>query len=146
MWLAAWGSGQGSDWETRLMLSQECGAPARSWANSSAGSGMIRLNRLAMMAPLPKTDCLSCASRSALDHFELVEGGRGRAGRCHFLLIPEDRRGDVILQRQVAPAGAPAQRLDRHPDVALEADRVHHVPAVHAEALLAAVQPIRAQD
>src|SRR5579863_765208 len=47
-------------------------------------------------------------------------------------LIPIGDRSDIVLQRQVTAVlllGAPAERLDSHADVLLEADRVHDVPA-----------------
>ena len=46
------------------------------------------------------------------------------------------------MQRQVAPAGPPAERLDGHPQALAEPDRVRQVPAVHAEPLLGHVQPV----
>ncbi len=37
---------------------------------------------------------------------------------------------------------APAQGLDRHPQILLEADRVGDMPAVHAKALLGAIDAV----
>src|SRR6185503_2616985 len=41
---------------------------------------------------------------------------------------------------------APAERLDGHAQIFLEADRVHDVPAIHAETLLTAIDPVRLDD
>ena len=62
------------------------------------------------------------------------------------LLIPIGDGGDVVLQRQVAAAGLPAQALDGHFEVVVEADRIGNVPAIEAEALLRIVHAVRADD
>ena len=51
------------------------------------------------------------------DHLQLVGGGCGRAGIGGLAAVPVRRRGDVVLQRQVAAILAPAERLDRHAQV-----------------------------
>ena len=61
-------------------------------------------------------------------------------------LVPERRGGDIILEREVAAARAPAESLDHDLQVLLEADRVHDVPAVESEALLDAVMAVSADD
>src|SRR5271157_5492042 len=59
-------------------------------------------------------------------------------------LIPESHGGDVVLQWEVPtlPVGPPAERLYRHTQVRFEADWVHDVPAIHAEALLRLVDSV----
>src|SRR5690349_15692584 len=46
-------------------------------------------------------------------------------------LIPVHHRRDVVLKRQVAAAAAPAERLNGHTQILLEADRIHNMPAIH---------------
>src|SRR2546426_12233995 len=81
------------------------------------------------------------------DDFEVVPFGQLRERRVRLALVPAADGGDVVLKRQIAPLAAhrraPPERLDRRPQVLLEADRVHHVPAVHAEPLLAAIEAVR---
>ena len=77
------------------------------------------------------------------DHFELIGIRRRRTSPRAFFLVPERRRGDVVLQRQVAAARRASRAPGSSPADPLEADRVHDVPAVQAEALLAAVQAVR---
>ena len=64
-----------------------------------------------------------------------------------FRLVPESRGGNIILQRQVTwftPAAiCPAKCLNSNLQVLLEADWVHHMPAVHAKTLLAGYLNIR---
>lgn len=54
-------------------------------------------------------------------------------------LVPEGGRGDVVLAGQVATfafeLAAPAEGLNGDAQPFVEPDRVHDVPAVHAEAL-----------
>ena len=50
------------------------------------------------------------------------------------------------MQRVVAAARLPAQCLNIDPDVLMEVDRVRNVPAIHAESLLAVVEPIGSED
>ena len=78
-----------------------------------------------------------------LNNLQEILAGQFRERGVRLALVPEGHRGDVILHRQVPAPFAPAQCLDRHPQVLFEADGVHDVPAVHAEALLAAIQAIR---
>src|SRR5205807_9474449 len=67
-------------------------------------------------------------------------------GRVRLGLVPEGGGGDVVLERQVAGltvlGHAPAEGLNGDAQVGLEADGVHNVPAVEAEALLALVEAI----
>src|SRR5438105_3743242 len=82
---------------------------------------------------------LNVAIICPLDHFK-ISRFRERWKRSMWLrLIPEGSRGDVVLQRQIAPflersvmdgRRAPAQRLNRHAQIFFEANRIHHVPAI----------------
>ena len=81
----------------------------------------------------------------ASQHLKLVEG-QPRVGQpAGVALVPQGCRGDVVVQQLVPPARAPAQRLDGDPQVGTEPDWVRKVPPVHAEALLAVVQPVRSE-
>src|SRR4051794_8164952 len=101
-------------------------------------------------APAARTVCQpwwSSGLPRPLDDLQVVQAWQRREGRVRLSLVPEGGRCDVILQRQIAhlpvQARAPAKRLDRHPQVPLEADGVHDMPAIHAEALLAHVETVR---
>src|SRR3954468_22947361 len=65
-------------------------------------------------------------------------------------LVPEGGAGDVVLEGEVAlltfQGGAPAEGLDRHPQILRETNGVHDVPPVQAEALLGAVEAVGADD
>ena len=61
-------------------------------------------------------------------------------------LVPVGDGGDVVLKGKVAPALAPAERLNRHAQPAVEVDRIRDVPPVHPKPELAAVQPVRLDD
>ncbi len=56
--------------------------------------------------------------------------------------VEERRRRDVVAQREVAPATAPAEGLDVDAQLLGEVDRVGEVPTVEAEPLLAHVEPV----
>src|SRR5258708_2539880 len=77
---------------------------------------------------------------TASNHLQIVGRWqfRERCGRQR--LIPERDRRDIVLQRQelrtTTRIATPSERLDRHPQVALEANRIDAVPSVHPEALL----------
>ena len=58
------------------------------------------------------------------DNFQSVAITEARERGVWFALVPVGHRGDIVLERQVAPALAPAQRLDRHAQIVLEADGV----------------------
>src|SRR5262249_18861190 len=75
-------------------------------------------------------------------YFEIIAIRQLRKRRVRLRLIPEYRRGDVILERQILSIRPPAERLDRYPQIALEANRIHDVPAIQPESLLTAIQPI----
>ena len=57
-----------------------------------------------------------------------------------FGLIPVCDRSDVVLQRQVTPFAAPAERLDLHMQILVKADRVGQMEPVHPEALLGLIK------
>src|ERR1022692_2939888 len=67
---------------------------------------------------------------------QLVSAGQTGKLFVRFRLIPKRDGGDVVLQLQVASAGLPAERLNRHLQILLEANRVRDVPAIQAEARL----------
>src|SRR4051812_20096050 len=79
-------------------------------------------------------------------HLERVRIGRVRPRRRSAVQVPERRRGDVVLKRKVAAAGAPPEGLDADAQRRVEANRIEDVPAVHAEALLTAVEPVWPED
>ena len=60
----------------------------------------------------------------------LAAGGKLWEGSVGFVLVPVGHRADVISQRLIDSVGPPAQRLHRHPQVLIKADRVHNVPAI----------------
>src|SRR5262249_15891003 len=70
--------------------------------------------------------------------------------RVRFRLVPERRRRNVILQRQIPALSfqirSPAKCLDRYPQVVPESNRIHYMPAIHTKSLLAAIEPIRSYD
>src|SRR5579859_164355 len=82
--------------------------------------------------------------RLGSDHFQIVAIRQGRERGGGQGLVPIGDRGDVVLQGQVAAVlvGAPAEGLDGDAEIGREADRVHDVPAVQAEALLRAVDAV----
>src|SRR5665213_1054712 len=67
---------------------------------------------------------------------EFVSRRQGREFLVRLRLIPERDRGDVVLQRKVAPSRLPAKVLDSHLQLAFKANRVRYVPAIEAETLL----------
>src|SRR5690606_4161193 len=85
-----------------------------------------KLGSLRLVAPLLRD--------APLDHLEVIQSREHRKWRMRLCLIPECCAGDIVLQRQVAllplQRCPPAERLDRHPYVAREADGIHYVPPV----------------
>src|ERR1035441_3843769 len=63
-----------------------------------------------------------------------------------FSLIPVGDGCDIVHEREVSAAALPSEGLNLDTQVALEADGVGDVPAVHAKALLRLVQAVRAND
>ena len=61
-------------------------------------------------------------------------------------LVPVGHRGQVILQRQITAALAPAQRLDGDLQILLKVNGINDVPAVHAKAELAGIEGIGCDD
>ena len=53
-----------------------------------------------------------------------------RERHCRQRLIPESDGCNVVLQRQITSTFPPAQRLNRHFQILLEANRIHDVPTV----------------
>ena len=49
-----------------------------------------------------------------------------------FHLIPERRRGEVIIQGLILSIGPPAQILDRHFQILMKVNGVGHMPAIEA--------------
>lgn len=88
--------------------------------------------------------CYTVLCRSV--DFQLVFRRERRERRGRKRLIPVGDRGNVVFERQIAAAVAPAECLNRHAQIALKADRVGDVPAVHAEALVGVIQPVRRAD
>src|SRR5262245_15877047 len=83
---------------------------------------------------------------AASDHFQIIilrqfrERGGGEG------LIPERDAGDVVLEGEIAAVAAPAEGLDRHLKIGLEADRVGDVPAIQPETHVALVVVLGADD
>src|SRR5437867_2565238 len=57
-------------------------------------------------------------------------------------LIPKGDRRNVILERQIAAPRLPAERLDRHLEILLEADGIGDVPSIEPEARLRIVEAV----
>src|ERR1017187_2211923 len=77
---------------------------------------------------------------------QLVAAGPTGEFFVRFRLIPKRDGSDVVLQLQVASAGLPAERLNRHLQIFLEPDRVRDVPAIQAEARLRIVVAVGPDD
>src|SRR5437868_13906719 len=69
----------------------------------------------------------------ALHHFQPIYIRQWHIWHVWLTLIPECNRGDIVLQWQIATATAPAEGLNGHTQVFLEANGVHDVPTIHAE-------------
>ena len=69
------------------------------------------------------------ASVRLLD-FQLIFAGQLRKFLVGLGLIPERRRRDVVLERQVAVVDPPAERLNGYLQVFLKPHRVGNMPAV----------------
>src|SRR5690348_5150088 len=99
------------------------------------------------MDPFP-----ACLSQSlsglprASDDFEIIAVGKRWELRSRQRLVPESDRGDIVLQRQILAilVRAPTEGLNRHSKVALEANGIGDVPAIHPEALLRAINSVGA--
>src|SRR5215218_8784609 len=93
-------------------------------------------------------DCMPRRARrpGSSDDFQLILGRQCGKRRVRLGLIPVRHRGDIVLQRQVATAGAPAERLDGDTKVLFEADRVDDVPPVQPESLLRVVEAVGSHD
>src|SRR5271170_6549456 len=121
---------------------------AAPWPKSRAGS------RLSLPAPnrwsLPPALSGDRRSPGRLDrlaaHLQIVGTGQRRARHRRAIQIEDRGRGDVVVQWSVTAPRHPAERLDVHSQVGVEVNRVEEMPAVHPEALLAPIQPIRADD
>ena len=81
-----------------------------------------------------------------LNHFQVISIRQRRERTGGQGLVPIGDGGQVVLQREVAAAAAPAEGLDGDLEVALKADRVGDVPAVHAKARLRAIDAIGPDD
>ena len=75
----------------------------------------------------------------------LSRSGSGGIRRERQRLVPVRDGRDVVLELQVAPAAAPAERLHRDRQVGAEPDRVGEMPTVEAEALLRPVLAVGPQ-
>ncbi len=84
------------------------------------------------------------APQAGLADLHHVVGGNRWAGGAGGCRVEVGSGGDVVLEGEVAAAGAPAEGLDVYAEFGAEADRVGEVEAVHAEALLALVLAVRA--
>ncbi len=116
---------------------------------------------VAAVEPVQRVTPRSCAGRSVIIEAPLITVSLSRlvARRrlsslpdrpltgpsergVRFGLIPEGHRRQVILERQVPSAAAPAQRLNGHPQVRSEPYGVGDVPPVQSEALAGLIQPV----
>src|ERR1700688_2960399 len=59
-----------------------------------------------------------------------------------FRLVPENRGGKIVLQRQITAPAPPSQRLYRYPQALLEPYRVGYMPAVEAKTLGDIIMPV----
>src|SRR5260221_6989347 len=87
---------------------------------------------------------------TASNHLQIVGRWQFRERRGRKSLIPERDRRDIVLQRQelrtATRIATPSERLDCHPQLALEANRIDDVPSIHPEALLRIVKPVGPHD
>ena len=111
--------GAPSFWQSVLQVVRD--GPDQTIGHRSNGQSIVRSVRSLRDSPDPATSETERAARP---------GTKTPSRRCRPAAAGS------------APPGAPAQRLDRDAQVLLEADRVHDVPAVHAEPLLAPVEPV----
>ena len=79
-----------------------------------------------------------------LDDLQIIHGAERGDDGIGMVEVVVGHRGDVVLQRQVAAAGAPAQRLNGDADILLEVDGIGKVPAVEPKARLRAVDAVGA--
>src|SRR5690242_2890117 len=63
--------------------------------------------------------------RNSSHHFQPIDIRQWHIRHMWLTLVPECDGGNIILQWQIATATAPAESLNSHAQVLLEANRVH---------------------